>query len=114
MFDLNTLADFSRANCISICAFLVPVNLIATLLAIIPIVLRRPPVKVWKAAGIGSIFAVLMLYHVFTWFMIGIVMAPTYILLCLGSICLFTNIVAITYNYKFTLARKSLITINYF
>jgi len=114
MFDFNTLADFSRANCISICAFLIPANLIASLLAIIPIVLRRPPVKVWKAAGIGSIFAILMLYHVFTWFMIGIVMAPTYILLCLGSICLFTNIVAIAYNYEFTLSGKSLITINHF
>lgn len=114
MFDFNTLADFSRANCISICAFLIPANLIASLLAIIPIVLPRPPVKVWKAAGIGSIFAVLMLYHVFTWFMIGIVMVPTYILLCLGTICLFTNIVAIAYNYKFTLSGKSLITINHF
>ena len=114
MFDFNTLADFSRANCISICAFLIPANLIASLLAIIPIVLRRPPVKVWKAAAIGSILAVLMLYHVFTWFLIGIVMVPTYILLCLGSICFFTDIVAIAYNYKFTLSGKSLITVIHF
>lgn len=100
MFDFNTLAEISRANCISICAVLVPANLIATLLAIIPIFLRYPLIKVWKAAGIGSILAVLMICHVFTWFMIGIVMAPTYILLCLGSICLFTNIVAIAYSYN--------------
>lgn len=114
MFDFNTLADFSRANCISICALLIPANLISTFLTLYLTVLRRPPVQVWQMAGIGNIFAVLMLYHVFTWFMIGIVMAPTYILLCLGSICFFTNIVAIAYNYKLTLSRKCLITINHF
>lgn len=114
MFDFNTLADFSRANCISICAFLIPANLITTLLTMHLTALRRSPVQVWQMAGIGSILAVLMLYHVFTWFIVGIVMAPTYILLCLGSICFFTNIVAIAYNYNFTLPGKSLITINHF
>lgn len=113
MFDFNTLADFSRANCISICTLLIPANLISTFLTIYFTALHRP-LQVWKAAGIGSIFAILMLYHVFTWFIVGIVMAPTYILFCLGSICLFTNIVAIAYNYKFTLSGKSLTTINYF
>ena len=31
MFDFNTLCDFSRTNCLSICAFLVPATLVATL-----------------------------------------------------------------------------------
>lgn len=100
MFDFNTLADFSRANCISICAFLIPGSLITSLLTMYFTLICRPAIEVWQMAGIGSIFAGLMICHVFTWLIIGIVMAPTYILLCLGSICFFTNIVAIAYNYN--------------
>ena len=95
MFDSNTLAEFSRHYCIGICAFLVPANLVATSLTMVFAMLRRPAAQVWQAAGIASIFALVMMLHVFTWFMVGMVMAPTYILLCLGSICLFTNFGAI-------------------
>ena len=101
MFDFNTLAEFSRAYCIGICAFLIPANLIATSLTIIFTVLGRPAVRVWQAAGIASIFALVMILHVFTWFQVGVVMAPTYILLCLGSICLFTNLGAILLSRRF-------------
>ena len=100
MFDFSTLAEISRANCVSICAFLVPANLVATSLTIILTALRRPQVQVWRAAGIASLPALVMLYHVFTWFMIGVVMAPTYILLWLGTICLLTNLGAIAYKYN--------------
>lgn len=100
MFDFNTLTEFSRANCIAICAFLVPANLVATSLTIIFTALIRPTVQVWQAAGIASSFALLMIWHVFTWFMAGIVLTPTYILLSLGSSCLFINIVAIAYSYN--------------
>lgn len=106
MFDFNTLAEFSRANCISICAFLVPANLIATSLTIFLTTLMRPSVQVWQMAGIAGIFALLMLWHVFTWFMVGIVMAPTYILLGLGTSCFLINIGAITYNYKSVYLKK--------
>ncbi len=54
MFDFNTLADFSRANCISVCTFLVPANLVATSLTIALTALRRPQTQVWQAAGIAS------------------------------------------------------------
>lgn len=100
MFDFNTLTEFSHTNCITICAFLVPANLVATSLTIIFTALVRPTVQVWQAAGIASIFALLMIWHVFTWFMAGIVLPPTYILLCLGSSCLLINIVALAYGYN--------------
>jgi len=103
MFDFNTLAEFSRHYCIGICAFLVPANLVATSLTVIFTVLHRPAAQVWQAAGIASIFALAMMLHVFTWFLVGTVMAPTYILLCLGSICLCANLGAI-------LLRKRLAT----
>lgn len=91
MFEFHTLAEFSRAHCVSICAFLVPANLVATSATIIFTLLRRPSAQVWQAAGIGSIFALLMIWHVYTWFQVGVVLAPTYILLWLGSSCLLTN-----------------------
>ncbi|WP_017318419.1 hypothetical protein [Mastigocladopsis repens] len=98
MLDLNSLAEFSRANCVSICAFLVPANLLATLLSIIFVALRRPSHHIWQAAGIASIFALMMVLHVYTWFMIGVVMAPTYILLWLAITCLLTNLGAILFK----------------
>ena len=91
MFDFNTLSDFSRANCISICAFLVPANLVATSLTIALTVLRRPRLQIWQSAGIASTFAVVMLIHVWTWFAIGVVMIPTYVLLWLATTCLLAN-----------------------
>lgn len=95
MFDFNTLAEFSRHYCIGICAFLIPANLVVTSLTVIFTMLRRPAAQVWQVAGIASIFALAMMLHVFSWFLVGVVMAPTYILLCLGSICLCANLGAI-------------------
>ncbi|AFY50808.1 hypothetical protein Nos7524_5083 [Nostoc sp. PCC 7524] len=110
MLDFHTLAEFSRTNCLGICAFLVPANLLATLLTIILAVIGRPTVQIWQAASFASIFAVLMVLHVYTWFMIGVVMPPTYILLGLAITCLIANIAAIilhkrhrilTFRFKF-------------
>ena len=104
MYDFNTLAEFSRAHCISICTFLVPANLIATTLTIILTALSRPQVQVLQAAGIASIPALVMILHVFTWFVIGVVMVPTYILLWLGTSCLFVNLWAILLQKRFAIA----------
>ncbi len=100
MFDLTNLAELSRTHCISLCAFLVPANLIATCLTMVWAALRRPKVRVWQSAGVASIFAVVMLWHVYTWFEAGVVMIPTYVLLGLSSSCLMTNIGAIAYSYS--------------
>ncbi|MEA5581199.1 hypothetical protein VB620_07585 [Nodularia harveyana UHCC-0300] len=102
MLDFNALAEFSRANCTGICAFLVPANLIASSLTIILTVLRRPMHQVWKSVVLASIFAVVMVLHVWTWFMIGVVMLPTYILLSLAISCLLTNFVAILWQKRQT------------
>ncbi len=98
MIEFHTLAEFSRANCIAICAFLVPANLIATLLTIILAVLGRPSHQIWQAAGFASILAFVMVSHVYTWFAIGVVMAPTFILLSLAVTCLLINSGAIVYH----------------
>ena len=108
MFDFNALAEFSRYYCIGICAFLVPANLVATSLTMVFAMLRRPAAQVWQAAGIASIFALAMMLHVFTWFLVGTVMAPTYILLCLGSICLCVNLGAILLRRRNAIALRLL------
>lgn len=97
MFDFNTVIEFSHTYCIGICAFLVPANLLATLQTIIFTGRKRSQIQVQLAAAFASIFALLMVFHVFTWFAIGVVMPPTYILLALGSICLGTNIWAVVH-----------------
>jgi hypothetical protein len=85
---LTPLAEFSRANCGTICAFLVPMNLLATLQVLIFVTLGRPPGQIFLTAGFASLYAGLMVAHVWTWFAIGVVMAPTFILLSLGGTCL--------------------------
>ncbi|WP_068815316.1 hypothetical protein [Phormidesmis priestleyi] len=95
MFDFTPLFEFSRSHCVEICAFLVPANLLATLRTVILTGLRRPSAQIWVATTIATFFAGFMVLHVMTWFMVGVVMAPTFILLGLGSVCLFVNLWAI-------------------
>lgn len=95
MFDFNSLAEFSRAYCVSICTFLVPANLVATSLTVVVTLSNYPTVQLWRFATIANFLALIMMLHVFSWFLVGMVMAPTYILLGLASICLFANLGAV-------------------
>lgn len=101
MIDFPNLAQLSRTHCVSLCAFLVPANLVATTLTMVFAILHRPKLQLWQSAGVASMFALVMLWHVYTWFAVGVVMIPTYVLLWLASSCLLTNIGAIAYYYKF-------------
>lgn len=98
MFDLNALLDFSHANCIAICAFLVPANLAGTLATLILTALRRPQVQVNRAALFAIAPALIMVLHVLSWFVVGVVMAPTYILLSLAAVCMAINFWAIAHS----------------
>ncbi|BAZ41366.1 hypothetical protein NIES4101_73320 [Calothrix sp. NIES-4101] len=91
MLDFNILAEFSRTHCIGICAFLVPANLLTTLVTVVLAFQQRGRQQVQQAAAIASMFAVVMILHVYTWFQVGIVMAATYILLSLAVSCLIAN-----------------------
>lgn len=98
LVDINAIAEFSRANCLTICAFLVPANVLATLQTLVFTGMRYSAVKVRLMIGFASFYAVLMLLHVYSWFSIGVVMMPTYILLSLGSLCLAVNIWTIAHS----------------
>jgi hypothetical protein len=92
MLDISAVFEFSRAHCITICAVLVPANLLATLQTMIWVWQRRPLPQVQGRATIASLFALILLLHVITWWVIGVVMAPTYILSALGCVCIAVNL----------------------
>lgn len=95
MLDLNPLFEFSRANCVAICAFLVPANLISTVTTLTFTALGRSFQQIFLTAGIAALFSGIMVLHVLTWFLVGVVMMPTFILLALGSVCLVINLWAV-------------------
>lgn len=97
MLDFNFLFEFSRANCVAICAFLVPANLVCTLLTMILTALHRPAAQVYWSAALASVPALVMVWHVFTWFIVGVVMVPTFILLALAAVCLAINFWAVVH-----------------
>jgi hypothetical protein len=103
MFDLHcmglgmdaVLGDFSRSHCIGICTFLVPANLIATSQTMLFTLLKRSPIQIFTISTMAIVYASLMILHVISWFIVGVVMAPTFILMFLGIVCLTINFIAI-------------------
>jgi hypothetical protein len=95
MLHFDALTQFSCAHCVAICSFLVPANLLATIQTLVLTGLRRPTVQIRLAMILASSLALAMLLHVFSWFVIGIVQIPTYVLLWLAGTCLGVNIWAV-------------------
>lgn len=88
MIDFTHIAELSRLHCLGICAFLVPANLLNTLTTLGVVATRKPLSIRLLSAAMAMIFAVTMILHVWTWFAVGVVQAPTFILLSLASLCL--------------------------
>jgi hypothetical protein len=74
MLDSSPLLEFSHTHCVAICAFLVPANLLSTFQTIVYVGLKRPVAQIWQAFALASLFASLMVLHVLTWFVVGVVM----------------------------------------
>lgn len=106
---MNLLFEFSRERCIEICALMVPANLLLTLRTVLLVGQLRPQVQVQYTSFAASFFALIVLLHVFTWFVIGVVMAPTYILLALACVCLSLNLWAIAHPASMSQLLKALI-----
>jgi hypothetical protein len=109
MFDINLLFEFSRNHCVAICTLMVPANLLLTLRTILLVGRLRPQAQVQQATIAASFFALTMLLHVFTWFIVGVVMAPTYILLTLACVCLSLNLWAIAHPTSMSLLLRALL-----
>ncbi|MGA7932945.1 MAG: hypothetical protein WCA35_05150 [Kovacikia sp.] len=100
MFDFTSLLAFSHTYCISICAVLVPLNLLTTLQTVVLVGLNRSTIRVWQATGLAGLCALLMVLHVLTWFLVGVVRLETFVLLSLGTICLSINLWAVGHPYS--------------
>jgi hypothetical protein len=96
MFDV--ISEFSRTHCIAICAFLVPANLLATLQTLVFTFGGYSRDRVRLMATVASCYAVAIAAHVICWLLEGVVMAPTYILFFLATVCLTLNFGAIAYR----------------
>ena len=109
MLDLETIFEFSRQNCIAICSFLVPANLLATFLTLTFFWMQRPLSQIKACASLSAIFALTLFLHVATWFIIGVITPVTFILAGLGTTCLVVNLVAVVYykNINYFVSRFS-------
>jgi hypothetical protein len=95
MLDFTVIAEHSRHQCAAICAFLVPANLIFTSLTLLCVAQTRSWFPIPIVATWASIFALALFVHVGTWFAIGVVMIPTFVLIALGIVCLAINFWAV-------------------
>jgi len=109
MFDISALSEFSRAHCITICAVLVPLNLLATLQTMLGAWFGRPLDSIQVKAAIACFLALILILHVISWLEIGVIMAPTFILSFLGSLCIVINLscVAIAARKRHPLIRAN-------
>ena len=96
MVTSNFLFEFSRHNCVGICAFIVPSILLLTLATIVLFVTNKSKNTSTITASLGIILGLIMLGHVFSWFSIGVVLGPSYILVALASVCLLINLAIAT------------------
>jgi hypothetical protein len=94
MLELNSLAEFSRCHCIGICAVLVPINLSLTISTMLSAALGRSKAIINATVALSIFPAIVLLLHVISWWAIGVIMLPTYILPVLAITCLMINIYA--------------------
>ena len=87
----SALTEFSHTHCTEICAFLVPANCLVTLQTLIWTGLGRARWQTGLWIGAASVLASLMVLHVLTWFAIGVVRVPTFVLLGLVILCMGCN-----------------------
>ena len=90
--DLNFLSSISRIHCVSICAFLIPVILITTLQSILLVIFQRRDTGLTVSVLLSLSAITFMVFHVSTWFVIGVVTPVTFILLGLSLSCLTINL----------------------
>lgn len=113
MLDLSALHEFSRCHCVAICAALVPVNLLicAAVIGLTAfdgsVMLRR-----WLSIG-GALVSLLLISHVGSWWLIGVVAPATFILPSLGILCSAINWACLHYPVSTAQFWRSIILHNW-
>lgn len=110
MIDLEPISQFSRQNCVAICAFLVPANLFLTASSFV-FLLKSKTFALRFSASVAVLFSLTLFLHVATWFLIGVVTPVTFILGGMGATCILTNLILVIYqnflgNYLLNLFNK--------
>jgi hypothetical protein len=95
MMTIETLSEFSRDRCGSLCAFLVPANVLTALATLYFLYRGRSGARTLVTVSLGLFFATVMYLHIVTWLAIGVVMAPTFVLFALASVCLVLQLGAV-------------------
>ncbi len=93
MLNFFALHEFSRCHCLAICAGLVPANLLLSTTVIgltIGIGNKSLVLRQWLSIG-GAICGSLLLAHVWSWWLIGVVAPATFVLPSLGLLCTAIN-----------------------
>lgn len=98
MFDLEPLFEFSRANCVTICAFLVPANLVATIGTMVLVYKQASLYQIRLTATVAIAFALTLFLHIATWFIVGVITPVTFILGGLGATCIAINLALANYQ----------------
>ena len=109
MFDLNNIIEFSHLYCVEICGFLVPTNVLASLQPIFFTIFHRPKKEINLMALVASFYALIIILHVASWFIVGVVRIQTFILLWFASCCLITNIWAVIHSSRMRATIKFLL-----
>ena len=100
LLNFEPIFEFSRQNCVTICAFLVPANLFTTALTLILLFTQRSPTQIRLAITLSVIFAFTLFLHVSTWFIIGVITPVTFILFGLGATCLTISVLVNIYRHE--------------
>lgn len=98
MLDFQPLYEFSRQNCVAICSFLVPANLLTTIATLVFLATGQSLIRLRWLRRIAAVWAITLSLHVSTWFAIGIVTPVTFVLFTLSSTCLVINLLAVAYR----------------
>jgi hypothetical protein len=109
MLNFDAVLNFSHGHCVAICAVLVPLNLFATARSLVLVGLGRPVAQVYQAACLAIALAGLLVLHVASWFIVGVIMLQTFVLLGLGTVCLASNLWAIEHPASLERLLKALL-----
>lgn len=85
------LLHLSHHHCVAICATLVPLNLLATSSTLYFCLAGFPRRYQIRSLSLAVGLALILLLHVGSWWIVGVVRVQTYILVALSCICLGLN-----------------------
>jgi len=98
VITIAAVAELSRNNCLTICAILVPLNLLLTIVLWVMVIIPRRKMEVLLLAAIANICSLALISHVASWWIVGIFLPASLVLLILAAICLSLNLTSLWFG----------------